>query len=171
MKQDSFPLSGFVVRYFIGTMNPSDSLPAVMQFPLSVYMPSVYGLPCRGGSLQFHTILSLHADSHTPEDSSVVLQVPSTFRGLHPYKRDSASSCSRLHGRAADAVCDQPPYPGPFLTMRQNSLHYSLQTRSPCFYTGTSPSRIVPRISATHRDSLPGSLAIIRTGLSPASMV
>lgn len=94
MKQGSFPLSGFVVRYLIGTMNPSDSLPAVVQLPLSVYMPSVYGLPCRVGSLQFHTILYLHAVSHTPEDSSVVLQVPSTFHGLRPCKRDSASSCS-----------------------------------------------------------------------------
>ena len=143
MKQGSFPLSGFVVRYLIGIMNPSDSLPAVVQLPLSVYMPSVYGFPCRVGSLQFHTILSLHAVHHTP----------------------------RLHGRSADIVCNQPPWPGPFLTMRQNSLHYSLQTRSPYFFTGTSPFRIVPRISATHRNSLPGSLAITGTGLSPASMV
>jgi len=73
MKQGPFPLSGFVVRIFFGTMDPSDSLPAEAQLHIPAYMPSLYGFPCWVGSLQFRTTLSTHAVSSTPGDSSMVL--------------------------------------------------------------------------------------------------
>lgn len=51
--------------------------------------------------------LSYHADPLTPEDSSLPLQVRSSFRGLHPLSRGSASSCPSCEA---------------FLTTRQDSL-------------------------------------------------
>ncbi|RED63326.1 hypothetical protein DFP98_1261, partial [Cohnella phaseoli] len=50
-------------------------------------------------------LLSCHADPFTPEDSSLPLQDPSSFRGFRPYRQNSASSCKA------------------FLTTRQDSLH------------------------------------------------
>jgi len=67
------PSLWFCVHSVIGNMSPSDSLPAEQQFHRLAYMLSSYGFPCRGGSLQFRTVLSIHAVSFTPEDSSTSL--------------------------------------------------------------------------------------------------
>jgi isoleucyl-tRNA synthetase len=114
MKQGPFPLYGFVVRIFIGTMNPSDSLLAELHFHISAYMHSLYGCPCKVGPLQFQIILSLHTVSHTPEDSSMVPQVLPIFHGLRPILHGSASSCSLFSGFS--------------VTMRQNSLYVTVCT-------------------------------------------
>jgi len=84
MKQGSFPRHGFVVHNFFSTMNPSDSLPASWHFRLMAYMLLLYDFSCRVGSLQFRTILSIHAAPPTPTGSSVLHQVLHTFYCLRP---------------------------------------------------------------------------------------
>ncbi len=58
-----------------------------------------------------------------------------------------------------------------FLTIRQNSLYVTVCMIARPAIASTFPSRLAPCITATHRDWLPGSLAITGAGLSPASVV
>jgi len=78
MKQGSFPCYGYVVRSFFGTMNPSDSLSADVNFAICLYDLIIHGL----GPLQFQTALSIHAVSSTPKGSLTVLRILHTFQVL-----------------------------------------------------------------------------------------
>jgi len=99
-------------------------------------------------------LLSSHADPLTPEDSSLSLQVLSSFHGFRPISRDSASPFSS---------CET------FLTTRQDSLHVT------AWYVARPVSdRYFCRYAFTHRfrhtqvSKLRGDLAPPATGLSPA---
>jgi hypothetical protein len=99
-------------------------------------------------------LLSCHADPHTPEDSSLSLQVPNSFRGLRPYVQDSASSFPSCEA---------------FLTTRQDSLYVT------AWHIARPVSdRYFRRCASTHRfrrtqaSQLRGGLAPPATGLSPA---
>ena len=72
MKQGSFSPAGYVVHTIINTINPSDSLPTNYSLHHRLIERCFTALPFRGGSPQFRFLLSIHADSHTPGDSSMV---------------------------------------------------------------------------------------------------
>ena len=95
-----------------------------------------------------------HADPHTPEDSSLPLQVPSSFRGLHPYERGSASSCPSCEA---------------FLTTRQDSLYVTAwHVARPVSDRYFRRCASTHRFRHTHASQLHGGLAPPATGLSPA---
>lgn len=56
MKQGSFPGCGYVVRSFSGTMNPSDSLSAAVNFAVGLYG----GFPMQGrvSPVPYHTFVT-----------------------------------------------------------------------------------------------------------------
>ena len=136
-------------------MFPSDSLPSEIRFrqayTLSLYL-SVMGRVSPVPNHTFHTYRFLYTEGFL----RAAFQFLHTFHGFRLYTQGSTSLCplSRL-----------------FFTIRQNSLYVTVCMIARPFFKVTLPTRLVPCITATHRVSLHGSLAITVTGLTPASVV
>ena len=64
-------LQRFFLTAFLGTTNPSDSLPTLRDFSFVPYTRSLCLTGCRVGSLLFRTQLWKRATAYTPERSSV----------------------------------------------------------------------------------------------------
>src|SRR5690606_34609167 len=102
-------------------------------FTFWAYRASCYEKKLRAGEglpSSLH-LLSYHADPLTPKDSSLLLQVLHSFRGLHPIPRGSTSSYPSCEA---------------FLTTRQDSLYVT------AWYVARPVSdRYFCRYASTHR--------------------